>query len=48
MAVSYMKAGKELVEMMKKGEYDHHGIDLHIVLKAPVVMLCDNIFYPKK
>lgn len=43
-----MKAGKELVEMMKKGEYDHHGIDLHIVLKAPVVMLCDNIFYPKK
>lgn len=33
---------------MKKGEYDHHGVDLHVELNAPIIMLCENIFEPSK
>ena len=47
-ALQYMNTGKEFIESIKKGEYHHSALDIEMFLTAPVFLIPESIFRPKR
>lgn len=43
-----MYAGKELIQSLKKGDFQHKALDISIKLAAPVILIPENIYRPDK
>ena len=39
-----MQQGKELMESIKKGEYEHQALDIKVYLSAPIFIIPQSIF----
>jgi len=47
-ALEYMDTGKEFIESLKKGDYQHKAMDISLFLTAPVFLIPESIFYPDR
>ncbi len=43
-----MKMGKEMVASLKTGAYQHSALDVKMELRAPVILVPENVFLPHK
>lgn len=43
-----MNTGKEFIESIKKGDYQHKALDISLYLTAPVFLIPESIFYPQR
>ena len=41
-----MSTGKEFIESIKKGEYQHQSLDIQLHLTAPVFLIPESVFRP--
>jgi hypothetical protein len=39
-----MKKGKDIMEALEKGEFDHKNIDIKVLMRAPVILVPENVF----
>lgn len=47
-ALEFMNTGKEFIESIKKGDYQHKAIDISLFFTAPVILIPESIFNPQK
>ncbi len=47
-ALKFMDTGKEFIESIKKGEYQHKSLDISLYLTAPVLLIPESIFHPER
>jgi hypothetical protein len=43
-----MDTGKEFIESLKKGDYQHKAMDISLFQTAPVLLIPESIFYPDR
>ena len=42
-----MTTGKEFIESIKNGEYQHKSLDILLYFTAPIIIVPENIFRPE-
>lgn len=47
-ALEYINTGKEFIESIKKGDYQHKAMNIALYLTAPVFIIPESVFYPEK